>query len=250
MLTPLSKPLLKSVITFSSTLAMGSLLFWHLLLTNITSITCTDVQTNDPCSPQILQSLQTLVGKKLFFTKIENNIATTPLASTHYQLKSYSKDLFLGNLDIQIEPLKAMYKIQDANGTQFSVNEKGYVLVAESASVDSTICTVYQVFLEDRDRVNEPVRSQIDQVTHSNILTILETLSLINADCISLTITDPSTWLLTLSPNALYVINPAEIEKNLTRLAVLHESQELSKIEGNYTYIDLRFELPVLRNAL
>lgn len=208
---------------------------WY--FSSVRTIVCTIATLN--CPPEVAAQLSQLMGQRLIGINLQAQ-AEQVLASEPLDIVGFKKKL-PNTLLIQLNHIPYTYILKQ-NETLYAISAEGKLY---SPSVFPTIFTIETVRpLSEMLSADNQLQPQLHQALQSltevaSSLTTLKKIELLDND----------TLLFTMNSTVRVLLSMQKVKESLTALKFILEAPEYQKLQKEYTEIDLRFKLPVLRKT-
>lgn len=208
---------------------------WY--FSTVRTIVCTIANTE--CPPEVSAQLAQLMGQRLIgidlLTQAEQVLAAEPLDIVGFKKK------LPNTLQIQLSRIPYAYVLKQ-NETLHAVSTDGKLY---SLSVVPNILTIETVrpiseLIDAKNQLQTHLHQALQSLTEkAPTFTTVKKIELLDND----------TLLFTMNNTVRVLLSTQKVNESLTALKYILEAPEYQKLQKEYTEIDLRFKLPVLRKT-
>lgn len=208
---------------------------WY--FSTVRTIVCTIAATE--CPDEITAQLSQLMGKRLIgvnlLTQAEQALAAEPLDIIAFKKKLPS------TVHIQLSRIPYTFNLKQ-NDTFYAVSSKGKLYA--TAAVPSLLSIQTTVPLSELLVADNQLQPHLHQAFQSlaEAAPTLTTLKIIE-------LLDKNTLVFTMNSTVRVLLSTQKVSESLPALKYILEAPEYQKLQKEYTEIDLRFKLPVLRKT-
>ncbi len=206
-----------------------------LSLFKITQVSC---QLNQqPCPQELNDSLQALLGKSLFFTKLEEEVYQQQL--DFYQLAKLHKEL-PGTIHLEFVTKKNVYMVVLPDSSQYLVSESGLI---QPTTEESPLTKIHISNHWSKPIQEHSLETPLHYTLHQLVVTLqTEKITPQKIEALS-----PDEIKITLDRDITAIVNEDGIESQVKKLAVIEKNIDLATVDTGIHTIDLRFRLPILK---
>lgn len=206
-----------------------------LILFPVTTIVC--VVPNEPCPKILVNSLNSLKGRSLFFTDFEKNLTAQQLS--FYQLALLRKKI-PGTLILEFTASQKNYVIYLPDSTRW--------LVATSGAVRDNPTTENLPLIKISSHWPNPIQNNsLEPALHQLISNLLTSLEANQVSFGQIDLQSPDEVIVHLINGKRAVLSAGQVDTQVQKLGIILRNLDLATIDVSLSTIDLRFNLPVLK---